>query len=64
MPVLSGLYGEINHIDHIDMTVYVDAEGWLYLIDNTRTCVYTCTNKEEMNEVIKSYKKWWGDNEN
>lgn len=55
---------ELEHIDNIDMTVYIDEDGWLYLIDNTRTCVYTCTDKAGMNEVVKSYKKWWGDNDN
>lgn len=55
---------ELEHIDKIDMTVYVDEDGWLYLIDNTRTCVYTCTDKSGMNEFVKSYKKWWGENDN
>ena len=55
---------ELEHIDNIDMTVYVDEDGWLYLIDNTRTCVYTCTDKQGMNEIVKSYKKWWCDNDN
>lgn len=46
---------EIDHIDKIDMTVYVDADGWLYLIDNNGTCVYTCARKSTMNEVVKAY---------
>lgn len=49
---------ELEYIDKIDMTVYVDMDGWLYLIDNTRTCVYTCADKSGMNEVVKAYKKW------
>ena len=55
---------ELEHIDNIDMTLYVDVDGWLYLIDNSRTCVYTCADKSIMNEIIKSYKKWWCENDN
>lgn len=55
---------EIDHIDDIDMTVYVDDDGWLYLIDNRRTCVYTCADKNDMNIAIKAYKKWMCENDN
>lgn len=55
---------ELEYIDKIDMTVYVDADGWLYLIDNSRTCVYACADKSGMNEAVKAYKKWWGENDN
>ena len=49
---------ELEHVDKIDMTVYVDEDGYLYLIDSNSTCVYTCTDKSGMNEVVKAYKKW------
>ena len=55
---------ELEHIDNIDMTVYVDVDGWLYLIDNSRRCVYTCAEKSVMNEAVKAYKKWWCENDN
>lgn len=46
---------ELDYIERLEMTVYVDADGWLYLIDNNGTCVYTCTRKSTMNEVVKAY---------
>ena len=46
---------ELEHHDTIDMTVYVDEYGWLYLLDNNRTCVYTCASKSDINEIVKSY---------
>ena len=55
---------ELEHIDNIDMNVYIDTDGWLYLIDNNRRCVYTCADKSVVNEVIKFYKKWRCENDN
>lgn len=55
---------ELEYFPTLDMTMYVDEDGWLYLIDNNRTCVYTCADKSGMNEVVKAYKKWSCENDN
>ena len=55
---------ELVYFTKLGMTMYVDEEGLLYLIDNSRTCVYTCADKSGMNEVVRAYKKWWCGNDN
>ena len=61
---ISMLLVELVYFTKIGMTMYVDEDGWLYLIDNSRTCVYTCADKSGMNEVVKAYIKWGCDYDN
>ena len=46
---------ELEYFGETDMTMYVDEDGWLYLIDNSRTCVYSCADKAGMNEVARAF---------
>ena len=52
---------ELEYFAEVDMTMYVDEDGWLYLIDNSRTCVYTCADKSGMNEVARAFTAYGGE---
>ena len=58
---ISMLLVELEYFAETDMTMYVDEDGWLYLVDNSRTCVYTCADKSGMNEVARAFIDYGGE---